>query len=143
MTHTSKIISAIFIATLLSTNINAQNNNAQSNNSQKLEIVRGNVDTVYTTPHVIVGVTEPTNKPSINNENVHIYKTGAFGGEVKLNPGNNTIKVNVVSPIGEQINEELNVFYNTQPNLKAIKEAKEREEQAEIDSKIKDRKSVV
>ena len=126
MNHTFKLVLATSLVALFSNTLKSQN----------LEIVRGKTDTVYTTPHIVVGVTQPENTPSIHGSKVHIYKTAAFGSEVKLKPRNNVIKVSVQDSKGKKVAEDINVYYSTEPNLKALKETKQREEQAKIDSKI-------
>lgn len=75
-----------------------------------LKIVRGNVDTVCHSPHILVGVTTPGNTVTLNGENVHVYTTGSFGKEIPLTPGNNEIIIST-SP-GNDV-AVLHVFYDT------------------------------
>lgn len=63
--------------------------------SPRLDISRGEQDTVFKTNHNIVAVTTPGNKATINGESVHVYKTGAFGTTVNLTPGDNNITIAV------------------------------------------------
>ena len=58
-----------------------------------LKIVRCEQDTVYRAKHNIVAVTEPGNTAKIGGEQVKVYKTGAFGKQVVLKPGENVIEV--------------------------------------------------
>lgn len=75
-----------------------------------IKIVRGNADTVYTSPHILVGVIAPGNTVTLNRENVHVYTTGSFGKEINLAPGNNEIIIHT-SP-GNAVSV-LHVFYDT------------------------------
>lgn len=68
-----------------------------SNAETPLKIYRGEQDTVYKANHIIVGVTTPGNKATINNRGTHVYKTGSFGREITLKEGNNTIKVSAIN----------------------------------------------
>ena len=80
----------------------------------KLSIVRGKVDTVTTRSHVIVGLAPQGSEVHVNKEKVKVYKTGSFGYEARLNPGNNRIEVECVQ--GEtKSNISLNIFYRSQP----------------------------
>ncbi|MBR5899389.1 MAG: N-acetylmuramoyl-L-alanine amidase [Muribaculaceae bacterium] len=58
-----------------------------------LNIYRGEQDTVYKAQHIVVATTTPGNKATINGQDIHVYKTGAFGTQVNLAKGNNTITV--------------------------------------------------
>ena len=58
-----------------------------------LSIYRGEQDTVYKAQHIVVATTAPGSKATINGQDVHVYKTGAFGTQVNLAKGNNTITV--------------------------------------------------
>lgn len=78
-----------------------------------LKIVRGNADTVYTSPHILVGVTTPGNTVTLNGENVHVYTTGSFGKEIPLTPGNNEIIIRTTP--GNDVSV-LHVFYDTTKN---------------------------
>lgn len=75
-----------------------------------LKIIRGQADTVYTSPHILVGVVAPGSVVTLNGEQVHVYKTGSFGKEIPLIPGDNTILLSA----GENRQEtKLNLFYDT------------------------------
>lgn len=67
-----------------------------------LKIYRGDrrTDTVYTARQYVIGVTSPGSVASIDGKDVHVYKTGSFGAEVALKPGENVFDV-VVSRDGE------------------------------------------
>lgn len=60
-----------------------------------LNIHRGDRDTVTTGKHIIVGSTQPGNTATINGQEAHVYRTGAFGSETELNPGENRISISV------------------------------------------------
>lgn len=60
-----------------------------------LNIHRGDRDTVTTEKHIIVGSTLPENTATINGQEMHVYKTGAFGSEIQLNHGENRISITV------------------------------------------------
>lgn len=91
-----------------------------------LKIVRGEQDTVYSERHYIVGVTQAENQVYVNNESVKVYKTGAFGSELKLLPGNNSVKIEV-SDGNEKQEKIFNIFYESQkPATKVtLQEARE------------------
>lgn len=77
-----------------------------------LKIYRGEQDTVYKANHIIVGVTSPGNKATINNREVHVYKTGSFGREVSLKEGKNIITVSAINK-NDTTSHSFNVFYST------------------------------
>lgn len=58
-----------------------------------LKIYSGQADTVTTATQTIIAVTESGATATINGNAVKVYKTGSFGAEVSLAPGNNTITV--------------------------------------------------
>lgn len=76
----------------------------------KLKIVRGDTDTAYTSPHILVGVTAPGNTVTLNGEKVHVYTTGSFGKEIPLTPGNNEIIIRTFP--GNDVSV-LHIFYDT------------------------------
>lgn len=82
-----------------------------------LEITRGQRDTVFSPNHTIVAVTAPGNTAKINGEAVHVYKTGAFGGTVKLRPGDNSITV-AVSDGNTTKKKTVNVYLKDAPTEK-------------------------
>lgn len=77
-----------------------------------LKIYRGEQDTVYKANHIIVGVTSPDCKATINNRDVHVYKTGSFGKEIILKKGDNQINVSAISG-KDTTTHTFNVFYST------------------------------
>lgn len=79
-----------------------------------LQIVRGSQDTVFKPNHIIVGTTTPGNTVTINGKKTHVYKTGAFGEQIKLQNGENTIAI--ISSDGKSTKEEtLNIFLTKAP----------------------------
>ncbi|MBQ0024229.1 MAG: N-acetylmuramoyl-L-alanine amidase [Bacteroidales bacterium] len=84
-------------------------------------------DTVRSPKYYFLGATEPGNTVTIDGEAAKVYKTGAFGKEYKLVPGNNVIKVNI-SDGSQTVEKEVNVFFKADgrmPERKySIEEAK-------------------
>lgn len=71
-------------------------------------------DTTRVAKHTIVAVTSPGAEASIGGEAVHVYRTGSFGAEVSLRPGENLIPVE--ARLGsESARRELKIFYDTVP----------------------------
>ncbi len=91
----------ISLATLIP--INAQN-------TAGLRVVRGKADTVTNATHTIVGVTTPGSEVYINDIKVKQYKTGSFGGELKLNEGDNPIFIKATYD-GKQLETKFSVYY--------------------------------
>ena len=52
-------------------------------------------DTVTVTKYNVVCITDPGNLAAINGQQVKVYKTGAFGRQVSLQPGDNPIDVTI------------------------------------------------
>ncbi len=103
--------------------------NVQAQKTETLKVTRGKKEVVNTGNHIIVGIANPGNKVIVNGTPVHVYKTGSWGIELKLQEGDNPISV--VSE-GSETQEEVkfNVVYN--PNAKEEtdpnKVAKEKQE---------------
>lgn len=117
---TYKIFSAALLAVMFEvTALQAQTSNSLNitQNTGTIKIVRGNADTVYNASHVIVGVTAPGNTATVNGEQVHVYKTGSFGAEINLVPGENKIEV---TTLPDNKTTLLSVFYNTTPEKKTM-----------------------
>lgn len=71
-------------------------------------------DTTRVAKHTVVAVTAPGAEASIGGEAVHVYRTGSFGAEVSLRPGDNLIPVE--ARLGsESARRELKIFYDTVP----------------------------
>lgn len=51
------------------------------------------VDTVYRATQYVIGVTDPGATATINGKSAHVYRTGSFGAEVTLMPGENICKL--------------------------------------------------
>lgn len=81
-----------------------------SQNTNPVKIVRGNQDTVYQASHLIIGVTEPGKSILINGAQVPVYKTGSFGWETPLLPGENKI---TIQSLPDNTSTTLRVFYST------------------------------
>ena len=82
-----------------------------------LNIYRGEQDTVYKAKHIVVATTAPGNKATINGQDAHVYKTGAFGAQVNLAKGNNTITVTATN--GKKTTKKtFNVFLADNPTPK-------------------------
>lgn len=80
-------------------------------NDSSLKIYSGVKDTLYTSRTTVVGVADPGAVVKVNDIPVHVYKTGSFGTELQLKPGNNKVSV-VSSSNGRVATLERNIFYN-------------------------------
>ena len=76
-----------------------------------LKIVIGGQDTAYTQKHAIVCITDPGNVAAINESQLKVYRTGAFGTEIDLKRGNNKIEITLFKGNNRRI-ETLNVYYD-------------------------------
>lgn len=76
-----------------------------------LKIVIGGQDTVYNQKHTIVCITDPGNVAAINENQLKVYRTGAFGTELDLKRGNNKIEITLFKGKNRRI-ETLNVYYD-------------------------------
>ncbi|MDE5573248.1 MAG: N-acetylmuramoyl-L-alanine amidase, partial [Muribaculaceae bacterium] len=71
-------------------------------------------DTVTRPTYYVIGVATPDAQAWVNGEEVHVYKTGSFGGQVTLKPGLNKIPVKVtVNKKSEK--KTVEIFYNDAP----------------------------
>lgn len=52
-------------------------------------------DTVYAERYYLIGVTDPGAHATIDGRDCHVYRTGSFGAELKLKPGENIVPVTV------------------------------------------------
>lgn len=77
---------------------------------QGIRIIKGRIDTVATALHTIVGNTFPGSNIRINGIDTKQFKTGSFGGEVKLTPGDNKINIRVLYK-GQELQESFNVYF--------------------------------
>lgn len=82
-----------------------------------LRIYSGVRDTLYSPKTVLVAVTDPGAKATVNGNAVHVYKTGSFGTELQLQPGANRFEVAVTNNSGTTV-KELNIF-RAEPKAKA------------------------
>lgn len=72
----------------------------RADDAPQLKIYSGVRDTLYTPTTTIVALTRPGASAKIAGKDIHVYKTGSFGAEVNLNPGVNTIDIDVSLPEG-------------------------------------------
>ena len=73
-------------------------------------VKRGVVDTVYRAKHVVVGMADPGAQFTVNGKSVKAYKTGTWGIELQLVPGENNIKIE-----DNAGSATFKVFYSTTP----------------------------
>ena len=50
-------------------------------------------DTVYAECYYLIGVTEPGAEATVDGRDCHVYRTGSFGAELTLKPGENIVPV--------------------------------------------------
>ncbi len=50
-------------------------------------------DTVYAERYYLIGVTEPGAEATVDGRDCHVYRTGSFGAELTLKPGENIVPV--------------------------------------------------
>lgn len=74
-------------------------------------VKRGVADTVYKAKHVVVGMADPGAEFTVNGKPVKAYKTGTWGIELELQPGNNDIKI----ADNRTGSATFKVFYSTTP----------------------------
>ena len=68
-------------------------------------------DTVTSSRYYAVCITDPGNLAAINGEQVRVYKTGAFGRELNLQPGDNRVEVTLFQ--GTRVEtKEFNIYYD-------------------------------
>lgn len=84
---------------------------ANAGNVPELKIYSGVKDTLYTAKTTVVAVTTPGATATVNGEPVHVYKTGSFGKEVTLTPGDNTLDI-AVTLGGETNAVTRRIYYN-------------------------------
>jgi len=90
-----------------------------------LRITQGERDTVTKSKHYLVGVTDPGTVATVNGSKVKVYKTGAFGAEIKLSEGHNTINI-LLENKGEKLEKQLSVYYDAHPKKQERKFEAER-----------------
>lgn len=79
-------------------------------NVGKIVVKRGNADTVYKAKHQIIGMADPGAEFKVNGKSVKAYKTGTWGVELQLQPGDNKITID-----DNGAGTSFNVFYSTTP----------------------------
>ncbi|MCL2502958.1 MAG: N-acetylmuramoyl-L-alanine amidase [Bacteroidales bacterium] len=82
----------------------------------ELRLVRGQTDTVTAPLHIIVGLAPKGSKVWVNKKEVKVFKTGSWGHESNLRPGNNHFEVeSQLNDKKEQLS--FTVFYNNRPRV--------------------------
>lgn len=77
-----------------------------------LRIYSGAPDTIYSSKTTLVAVTSPGATASINGESVHVFRTGSFGKELQLTPGENSFAVSAEK--GDlHASKEIKIYYST------------------------------
>lgn len=84
----------------------------------ELRVYSGVRDTLTAEKTTIVCVATPGSEATVNGQPVHVYKTGSFGAEVALNPGENVISVSVTAD-GRTVSRDLMIFRAQAPAGKA------------------------
>ena len=72
-------------------------------------------DTVTSSRYYVVCITDPGNLAAINGEQVKVYKTGTFGRELRLQPGDNTVDITLFKGT-EMETRQFNIFYRKTPD---------------------------
>ncbi len=83
------------------------------------KVVRGGQDTVYNKNHTLICITEPGNLAIINDTQVKVLPTGAFGIELQLKEGDNTIEISLFKNKMREI-REIYIYYS--PNKPIVPE---------------------
>ena len=69
-----------------------------------------NRDTVTSSKYYVVCITDPGNLAAINGQQVKVYSTGAFGRQIQLKEGDNTIEVTLFKD--KQVEtQQFNIYY--------------------------------
>lgn len=82
-----------------------------------LKMIRGTKTTSTTAKFDVIAQTSPDATATINGEQMHVYQTGAFGKQVTLKEGANTIKI-VVNKGKETKTQTLSVTYTPKAPVK-------------------------
>lgn len=83
---------------------------ASAFNVGNIVVKRGIVDTVYKAKHQVVGLADPGAEFTVNGNPVKAYKTGTWGIELQLQPGDNLIEIKDKSG-----SDSFKVYYSTTP----------------------------
>ena len=67
-------------------------------------------DTVTSNKYYVVCITDPGNLAAINGEQVKVYKTGTFGRQLTLQPGDNTVDITLFKGT-EMETRQFNIYY--------------------------------
>ena len=71
-------------------------------------------DTVFNSKYYLVCITDPGNLAAINGEQVKVYKTGAFGRELKLQKGDNPVEVTLFQGTDVET-KKFSIYYADRP----------------------------
>ena len=83
---------------------------ASAFNVGNIVVKRGIVDTVYKAKHQVVGLADSGAEFTVNGNPVKAYKTGTWGIELQLQPGDNLIEIKDKSG-----SDSFKVYYSTTP----------------------------
>lgn len=72
-------------------------------------------DTVTNSRYNLICITDPGILAAINGEQVKVYKTGAFGKQLTLKPGDNPIEVTLIKGSNVET-QQFNLFYDARRN---------------------------
>lgn len=109
----SKIITIATGALLITPALYAQD-------APSLRIYSGVRDTLTTPKTTVVAVTDPGATAKVNGLPVSVYKTGSFGAELALTPGDNRVEIEVTLD-GKTTKISRSIFYNTnKPSAKKV-----------------------
>lgn len=96
-----------------------------SQTGPELKIYSGIRDTVSVSRITVVAVTEPGATAKIDGRDTHVYKTGSFGQEVSLKPGDNVVNVSTTLD-GKTTEVTRNVYYKEPAGKEKTKTEAER-----------------
>lgn len=82
-------------------------------------------DTVYAAKQYVIAITDPGAKATIDGKEAHVYKTGSFGAQVELKPGENKIPVQVQLGKKKTKAEVRFVYLTEKPKPKPVKHGAE------------------
>lgn len=97
-------LSFLIVATL------AAFSGAYAQQAPEIKIYSGVRDTLTTAKTTVVGVTDPNATVTVNGDAVHVYRTGSFGTEISLQPGDNAVDI-AATLNGQTTNVKRNIFY--------------------------------
>ena len=114
MKHFYILAIALLAATLTDASANIPFRRADNNNR----------DTVTSNKYNLVCVTDPGILAAINGQQVKVYKTGAFGRQLNLQPGDNPVEITLIK--GSTVEtQSLNIYYDQRSQAGAIQPSHE------------------